>query len=163
MCITAVVGCFFFSFFLQLTVPFMEINGPCVLKRPRRSLREWALYMRNVCRCKHHLTLFIKPQGGLVTHSLPHPQDVHLSLIRRPRTNQGGITKLLVIFEHFEMEYKCLFKGPVLISLGWFGGIFILKAAGVLGPQDESAHVSGEVWVSQRSNLLFVCLLTNGK
>lgn len=60
---------------------------------------------------KHHLTLVIKPQGGLVTHLLPHPQDVHLSLIWRPRINQEDITKLLVIFEHFEIEYKCLFKG----------------------------------------------------
>lgn len=82
----------------------------CTQKTLQKPKRMSTLYA-NVYLCKHHLTLFIKPQGGLVTHLLSHPQDVHLSLIWRPRINQEDIMKLLVIFEHFEMEYKCLFKG----------------------------------------------------
>lgn len=120
--------------------------------------------MRNVCLCKHHLTPFIKPQGGLVTHLLPHPQDVHLILIWRPRINQGDITKPLVIFEHFEMEYKCLFKGTswlVWVDLG----VFLFWKQLVSWDLRMNLHM----WVGRCESAreatcyLFVCLLMENK
>lgn len=88
MGVVAVVGWFFLFFFL-VTVTFLERNGPYVLKILHRSHTELRLRLR----------------------LLPHPQDVHLSLIWRPRMNQEDITKGLVVFGHVEIEYKCLFKG----------------------------------------------------
>lgn len=135
----------------------------CTQKTLQKPKRMSTLYA-NVYLCKHHLTLFIKPQGGLVTHLLSHPQDVHLSLIWRPRINQEDIMKLLVIFEHFEMEYKCLFKGTSwLVSVDL--GVFLFWKQLVSWDLRMNLHM----WVGRCESAreatcyLFVCLLMENK
>lgn len=154
----------FLLFFFSWQCLLWKKNGLCVLKTPHRSHREWALYMRNVCLHKHHLALLIKPQGGLVTHLLPHPQDAHLSLIWKPRINQEDITKLLVIFKHFEMEYKCLFKSTFLLV--WVDlGVFLFWKQPVCWDLRMNLHMWVWRWESAREAncYLFVCLLMENK
>lgn len=78
--------------------------------------------------------------------------------------NQEEITKLLVICEHLEIEYKCLFKGTSWLVSVYFGVLLFWKQ-----PVSGDGRMNLHRWVRrcrparESTCYLFVCLLMENK